>query len=63
MKALNVEIIDVQGKVDYSDYVVVMSGKSDRQVSAVADRVQHHLLKPTAFAVSVLRGYRTDRGC
>jgi ribosome-associated protein len=45
MKALNVEIIDVQGKVDYSDYVVVMSGKSDRQVSAVADRVQHHLLK------------------
>jgi len=45
MKALNVEIIDVQGKVDYSDYVVVMSGRSDRQVSAVADRVQHHLAK------------------
>lgn len=35
-KALNVEIIDVEGKVDYADYVVVMSGTSDRQVSALA---------------------------
>lgn len=35
-KALHVEIIDVAGKVDYSDYVVVMSGRSDRQVSALA---------------------------
>ncbi len=29
-KALNVEIIDVRGKVDYADYVVVMSGRSSR---------------------------------
>ncbi len=35
-KALNVEIIDVAGKVDYADYVVVMSGRSDRQVSALS---------------------------
>jgi ribosome-associated protein len=35
-KALEVEIIDVRGKVDYADYVVVMSGRSDRQVSALA---------------------------
>lgn len=35
-KAVNVEIIDVAGKVDYADYVVVMSGTSDRQVNALA---------------------------
>ncbi len=39
-KALNVEIIDVAGKVDYADYVVVMSGRSDRQVSALARNVE-----------------------
>lgn len=38
-KAINVEIIDVAGKVDYADYVVVMSGRSDRQVSALAKNV------------------------
>ncbi len=35
-KAVNVEILDVAGKVDYADYVVVMSGTSDRQVNALA---------------------------
>lgn len=38
-RALNVEIIDVREKADYTDYVVVMSGRSDRQVSAIADHV------------------------
>lgn len=39
-KALNVEIIDVVGKVDYADYVIVMSGRSDRQVAAIAKNVE-----------------------
>lgn len=39
-KAVHVEIIDVAGKVDYTDYVVVMSGRSDRQVSALAKNVE-----------------------
>ncbi len=39
-KALQVEIIDVRGKVDYADYVVLMSGRSDRQVSAIANGIQ-----------------------
>jgi ribosome-associated protein len=42
-KALNVEIIDVRGKVDYSDYVVIMSGRSDRQVSALARNIEETL--------------------
>ncbi len=43
IKALNVEIIDVRGKVDYSDYVVVMSGRSDRQVAALARNIEQKL--------------------
>jgi ribosome-associated protein len=42
-KALNVEIIDVRGKVDYSDYVVVMSGRSDRQVNALGKHIEEEL--------------------
>jgi ribosome-associated protein len=42
-KALNVEIIDVRGKVDYSDYVVVMSGRSDRQVNALGKHIEEDL--------------------
>ena len=43
--ALNVEIIDVRGKVDYADYVVVVSGRSDRQVSALARHIESELEK------------------
>ncbi|MFK8002408.1 MAG: ribosome silencing factor [Polyangiales bacterium] len=39
-KALQVEIIDVRGKVDYTDFVVIMSGRSERQVAAIAKGVQ-----------------------
>jgi ribosome-associated protein len=46
-KALNVEIIDVQGKVDYADYVVVMSGTSDRQVNALARGIAEDVEKKT----------------
>jgi ribosome-associated protein len=44
-KALNVEIIDVKGKVDYADYVVVMSGRSDRQVNAIARGIEEDMKK------------------
>jgi len=42
-KAINVEIIDVTGKVDYADYVIVMSGRSDRQVNALARGIEQQL--------------------
>jgi ribosome-associated protein len=42
-KALNVEIIDVAGKVDYADFVIVMSGRSDRQVNAIAQGIESEL--------------------
>lgn len=37
--ALAVEIIDVRGKVDYADYVIVMAGRSDRQVGALVRHI------------------------
>jgi ribosome-associated protein len=46
-KALNVEIIDVADKVDYTDYVVVMSGRSDRQVSALARNLEQDVVAKT----------------
>lgn len=46
-KAVNVEIIDVIGKVDYADYVVVMSGRSDRQVQALARGIAEDVEKKT----------------
>jgi len=46
-KALNVVIIDVAGKVDYADFVVVMSGRSDRQVAAIAKNVEDDVKKAT----------------
>ena len=42
-KAASIEIIDVRGKVDYTDYVVVMSGRSDRQVAAIARGIEQDL--------------------
>ncbi len=42
-KASHIEIIDVRDKVDYTDYVVVMSGRSDRQVSAIARGIEEDL--------------------
>ena len=42
-KATRIEIIDVRGKVDYTDYVIVMSGRSDRQVTAIARGVEEDL--------------------
>jgi ribosome-associated protein len=55
-KALAVEIIDVRGKVDYADYVVVMSGRSDRQVNAIARGVEEHLKKKLGVRANGVEG-------
>jgi ribosome-associated protein len=46
-KAVNVVILDVRGKVDYADYLVVMSGKSDRQVQALARGIAEDVQEKT----------------
>jgi ribosome-associated protein len=42
-KALQVEIIEVADKVDYADYVVVMSATSDRHANALAKNVDSEM--------------------
>lgn len=42
-KALDLEIIDVRSIVSYADFFVICSGRSDRQVQAIADGIQSDL--------------------
>ena len=55
-KAENVQIIDVIGKVDYADYIVLMTGTSDRNVAAIARGIEADLAKESiaAFALEGL---------
>ncbi|HEY3498653.1 MAG TPA: ribosome silencing factor [Polyangiaceae bacterium] len=52
-KANGVEILDVTGKVDYADYLVLMTGQSDRHVAAIADAVEDVVGKQGWRAISV----------
>jgi ribosome-associated protein len=42
-KAENVQIIEVTDKVDYADFLVLMTGTSDRHVAAIAQNVESDL--------------------
>ena len=46
-KAVNVQIVDVVGRVDYTDFLVLMSGRSDRHVLSVSEGIQEQLGKAT----------------
>ncbi|HSC87817.1 MAG TPA: ribosome silencing factor, partial [Polyangiaceae bacterium] len=52
-KAVGVEIIDVVGRVDYADYLVLMSGTSNRHCAAIAGGVEEALAKAGHKALSV----------
>lgn len=52
-KATGVDILDVTGKVDYADFLVLMTGQNDRHVSAIAHAVDDALTKGGVHSVSV----------
>lgn len=52
-KALGLEILDVAGRVDYADFLVLMTGRSDRQVAALAQAIEEHLKRKGKRALSV----------
>ena len=52
-KAVGLEILDVAGKVDYADFLVLMTGRSDRQVAALAQGIEEALRKKNRRAISV----------
>ncbi|MGH7284811.1 MAG: ribosome silencing factor [Polyangiaceae bacterium] len=52
-KAVGLEILDVAGKVDYADFLVLMTGRSDRQVSALTQGIEEALKKKNKRPLSV----------
>lgn len=52
-KAIGIEIIDVVGRVDYADFLVLMTGTSDRHSAAIARGVEEDLGKLGHKALSV----------
>lgn len=52
-KALDIQIIDVTGKVDYADFLVLMTGQSDRHVASIARGVDEDLGRQGFRAISV----------
>jgi len=51
-KASAVDIVDVTGKVDYADYLVLMTGLNERHVAAIARAVDEHLHKNGIYSVA-----------
>jgi ribosome-associated protein len=51
--ALAVEILDVVGKVDYADFLVLMTGRSNRHVDSLAQSIEEACAKKKQRALSV----------
>lgn len=52
-KASGLEVIDVAGRVDYADFLVLMSGRSDRHVTALSSAIEDALRKKNKRALAV----------
>lgn len=42
LKAVDIQIIDLNGKTDFADYMIIASGTSDRHLHAMAAKVQEN---------------------
>ena len=51
-KALAVEILDVVGKVDYANFLVLMTGRSNRHVDSLAQEIEAACAKKKRRALS-----------
>ncbi len=51
-KAVGVEILDVRGRVDYADFLVIMTGRSDRHVAAIAQGIEEELSRKKIHPIS-----------
>jgi ribosome-associated protein len=52
-KAVGLEVLDVAGKVDYADFLVLMTGRSDRHVVALSQAIEDALRKRAKRPLSV----------
>ena len=59
-KAEDIISIDLSGKTDIADYMIIASGRSQRHVSAIAQHLVERLRKETGQTVSVEGGNQAD---
>lgn len=52
-KAINPKLLDMQGRSSITDYVVVCSGSSDRQVKAISESISKELKKTGTYPLGV----------
>lgn len=52
-KAVGLEILDIAGRVDYADFLVLMTGRSDRQVMALSQGIEDALRSRGKRALSI----------
>jgi ribosome-associated protein len=52
-KAIGIEVINVAGRVDYADFLVIMTGTSDRHVHAIAMGIEEALKKKRIAPLSI----------
>ena len=52
-KAVGLEILDVAGRVDYADFLVLMSGRSDRHTASLAHGIEEALNTKGRRALSI----------
>ncbi len=57
-KGLDVLILDLSGKVPYTDYFVLVTGSSDRHVQAISDRIELRLKKEDKRLAISIEGYQ-----
>ena len=61
-KAIDVVILDVQELTTFADAFIICSGRSNRQVMALADHVQVEMKKARDKTLKILKGKKTDSG-
>ncbi|MBU6154081.1 MAG: ribosome silencing factor [Bdellovibrionales bacterium] len=59
-KAETIKILDLKSESSFTDYFMICSGTSDRQVQAIADSIVIDL-KESGFAPISVEGYREGR--
>lgn len=52
-KAIGLEVLDVAGRVDYADFLVLMTGRSDRHVQSLASAIEEEIKKKGKRPLSV----------
>jgi ribosome-associated protein len=60
-KAIDICVIDLRGVVSYTDYFVICSGGSDRQVKAIHDAILEELKKADGVSPRRVEGDRQAR--